>query len=56
MLVALAVVITVSLSDSWPGFVQFFADVTALAVTGGIAALALMFGVGGFTTLRRVTV
>ena len=56
VLVALAVVVAVSLSHSWPGVVQFFDTLTALVLTGVLAGLAVAFGLGGFTTLRRVTV
>jgi len=30
--------------------------VTALALTGVLAAIAVMMGLGGFTTVRRVTI
>ena len=56
VLVALVAVIAVSLSHNWPGVTSFFGDATALALTGALAALAVLFGIGGFATLRRVTI
>ena len=56
MLVALAVVVAVSLTHSWLAVGQFFATVTAPALTGVLAAIAVALGLGGLTTLRRVTI
>ena len=56
VLVVLVAVIAVSLSHSWSDVGSFFSSLTALAVTGVLAAAAVVFGVGGFTTLRRATV
>jgi len=56
MLVALGVVVVVSLTHNWHAFGHFFATVTALALTGVLAAIAVMMGLGGFTTVRRVTI
>jgi hypothetical protein len=56
ILVALLAVITVSAIGSWSGVGHFFTTVTALAVTGMLAVLALAMGLGGLTTLRRVTI
>jgi hypothetical protein len=54
--VALGVVIVVSMTHDWHGFAHFFTTVTALTLTGVLAAIALTMGFGGFTTLRRVTI
>jgi len=56
VLAVLAVVVVVSMTHNWHGFGHFFATVTAPALTGVLAAIALAMGVGGFTTLRRVTI
>ena len=56
ILVALLAVIAVSATDSWSGVGHFFTTVTALAVTGALAVVALAMGFGGLTTLRRVTI
>ena len=56
ILVALLVVVAVSLTHEWSAFGHFFTTLTAIAVTGVLAAIALTMGFGGFTTLRRVTI
>ncbi|MDR2987498.1 MAG: hypothetical protein LBV34_21935, partial [Nocardiopsaceae bacterium] len=56
VLVALVVVVAVSLSHSWADVGNFFTSLSALALTGVLAAAAAVFGIGGFTTLRRATV
>jgi hypothetical protein len=56
MLAALGVVAVVSLTHNWHAFGHFFATVTALALTGVLAAIAVTMGLGGFTTVRRVTI
>ena len=56
ILVALLAVIAVSATGSWSGVGHFFTTVTALAVTGVLAVVALAMGFGGLTTLRRVTI
>ena len=56
ILVALLAVIAVSATGSWSGVGHFFTTVTALAVTGVLAVIALAMGFGGLTTLRRVTI
>jgi len=56
MLVALAVVAVVTLTHHWTAFGHFFTTVQAPALTGVLAALTLALGLGGFTTMRRVTV
>ena len=56
ILVALLAVVTVSATHSWSRVGHFFTTVTALALTGVLAAVAVAMGFGGLTTLRRVTV
>ena len=53
---ALVIVVAVSMTHNWPVVGQFFATVTAPALTGVLAAIAITLGLGGFTTLRRVTI
>ena len=55
-LAALGVVVVVSMTNNWHAFGHFFATVTAPALTGVLAAIAVTMGLGGFTTLRRVTI
>jgi hypothetical protein len=56
VLVALAVVVAVSLTHDWHAFGHFFTALTEPALIGILAALAVALGLGGFTTIRRVTV
>ena len=56
ILAALGVVVVVSMTNNWHAFGHFFATVTAPALTGVLAAIAVTMGLGGFTTLRRVTI
>jgi hypothetical protein len=56
ILVALLVVVAVSMTHNWTAFGHFFTTVTAIAVTGVLAAVAVAMGVGGLSTIRRVTV
>jgi hypothetical protein len=56
ILVALAVVVAISMTHSWHAFGQFFSSATASSLTGLLAAVTVAMGVGGFTTLRRVTI
>ena len=56
MLAALAVVVAVSLTSNWHAFGHFFAALTVPALTGVLAALALTMGLGGLSTIRRVTI
>jgi hypothetical protein len=56
ILVALVVVVVVTLTHHWGAFGHFFTATGALTLTGVLAALALAMGVGGFGTMRRVTV
>jgi len=56
MLVALAVVAVVTLTHNWPAFGHFFTSVQAPALTGVLAALTIVLGLGGFSTIRRATI
>jgi hypothetical protein len=56
VLVVLAVLVVVSLTGSWHPVGHFFTTVTALALTGVLAALAAAMGFGGFATMRKVTI
>jgi hypothetical protein len=56
ILVVLAVVVAISMTDSWHAFADFFSTTTASALTGVLAAITVAMGVGGFTTLRKVTI
>jgi len=56
VLVVLAVVVAVSTTSNWPAVGHFFTTLTALALTGVLAAVAVALGLGGLTTIRRVTV
>jgi len=56
VLVALGVLAVVSVTDNWLAVGQFFATLTAPALTGVLAAIAVAMGLGGFTTIRRVTI
>jgi hypothetical protein len=54
--VALGVAILVSMTLNWHAFGHFVATVTDPALTGVLAAITLTMGLGGFTTLVRVTI
>jgi len=56
VLVALAVVVVVTLTHNWTAFGHFFTTLQAPALTGVLAALSIALGLGGFTTMRRVTI
>jgi hypothetical protein len=56
VLVALGVVVAVSMTHHWPAVGQFFTTLTVPALTGVLAAIAVALGLGGFSTIRRVTV
>ena len=56
IVVALLAVVAVSATHSWSGVGHFFTTVTALALTGVLALIALTMGFGGLTTVRRVTI
>jgi len=56
VVVALVVVVVVSMTHNWHAVGQFFATVTVPTLTAVLAGIAVVLGLGGFTTLRRVTV
>jgi len=56
VLVALLFVVAVSLAHDWAAVAHFFSTVTAPALTGVLAATAGALGLGGFATMRRVTI
>jgi hypothetical protein len=56
MLVALVVVAVLALTHTWTAFGHFFTTVQAPALTGVLAALAVVLGLGGFSTIRRATI
>lgn len=56
VLVALGAVVAVTMTDHWHTVGRFFTTLTAPALTGVLAAVAVAMGLGGFTTIRRVTV
>lgn len=55
VLVAVAVVAVLALTHSWTAFGHFFTTLQAPALAGVLAALAIALGLGGFGTIRRVT-
>jgi hypothetical protein len=56
IVVGLLAVVAVSATHSWSGVGHFFTTVTALALTGVLAVIALAMGFGGLATVRRVTI
>ncbi len=56
ILAALLVVVAVSATHSWSAVGHFFTTLTVLALTGVLAAVAAAMGLGGLTTIRRVTI
>jgi hypothetical protein len=52
----LAVGLTADRFAAWPNIGQFFGDLTAPGLTGVLAAIAAAMLVGGYATIRRVTV
>jgi hypothetical protein len=52
----LAVGLTADRFAAWPKIGQFFGDLTAPGLTGVLAAVAAVLLVGGYATIRRVTV
>ncbi len=56
ILVALVVVVAVSMTHNWSAFGHFFTTISAIALTGVLAAVAAAMGLGGLSTIRRVTV
>ena len=56
MLVALTAVAAVSMTHTWATAGHFFTAMKVPALTGLLAAAAVALGLGGFTTIRRVTI
>src|SRR5215831_18724488 len=56
LVVVLVVVVAVSRTSNWSAFGHFFATITAPTLTGVLAALAVVLGLGGLATIRRVTI
>ena len=56
MLAALAVVAVVTLTRNWATFGHFFTSVQAPVLTGVLAALTIVLGLGGFSTIRRAAI
>jgi hypothetical protein len=56
VLVILVAVVAVSMTYNWSAVWHFFVTLTAPALTGVLAALAAVLGLGGFASVRRVTV
>lgn len=54
--VLLAAVLVITWLGAWPGVGAFFATLSALGFTGVLAVIVAVLGIGGFTTMRRVTV
>jgi hypothetical protein len=55
-IVVVAVVVTASRASAWPAIGRFFTTISAAGLTGLLAALAVVLLVGGYATMRRVTV
>lgn len=55
-LVALAAVAGITRTHSWPAIAHFFSGLDAAAFTGILAAATAALALGGYTTIRRVTV
>ena len=56
ILAGLLVVVVVSMTHNWTAFGHFFTTLTVLALTGVLAVVAAAMGLGGLSTIRRVTV
>ena len=46
----------VTLTHNWAAFGHFFTSVQAPVLTGVLAALTIVLGLGGFGTIRRASV
>jgi hypothetical protein len=56
ILALLAVGLTADRFAAWPNIGRFFTDLTALGLTGVLAAATAALLVGGYATIRRVAV
>jgi hypothetical protein len=56
VLAGLVVVVAASITHNWAAVGHFFTTLTAPALTGVLAAVAAALGLGGLTTIRRVTI
>ncbi len=56
VLVVLAGVVLISVTDQWAAFGRFLADLNILSATAILAVVAAAMGLGGFGTIRRITV
>lgn len=54
--VLLAGALVATWANAWPGIGDFFTTLSAAGLTGVLAAMAAVLALGGFTTMRRVTV
>jgi hypothetical protein len=54
--VLLAAAVAATWTDAWSSVGHFFTTLSAIGLTGVLAALAVVLMAGGFTTLRRVTI
>jgi len=55
-LVALAAIVAVSRTSNGSAVGHFFTTITAPTLTSVLAALAMVLGLGGLTTIRRITI
>ncbi|MQA15487.1 MAG: ABC transporter permease [Pseudonocardiaceae bacterium] len=56
VVVLLAAALITTWVEAWPAIGDFFTTLTALGLTAVLAAIAAALALGGFTTMRRVTV
>jgi len=56
VLVLLAGAVAITWTHAWPGVGDFFTTLSVLGFTGVLAVLVAALALGGFTTMRRVTV
>jgi len=56
VLVLVIAIVAVSATQNWPAVGHFFTTLTAPTLVGALAALAAALGLGGLTTMRRITV
>lgn len=56
VILVLAAILIVTGTDSWPRVGEFFATLSVYGLTAVLAAIAAALALGGFATIRRVTV